>query len=545
MTDDVVIEEIVIETTERGGRGRDGVTGDYVVVEQTNDSGNAPRVRPVRTGAAYGILTTYRMTVSFTTTGTSMAIEVEGVNTPGDPALLKHVNSDVDFDPRSLIPGDVLEFTGRPINPEDPAEGLLNWELIGPGVGLADDTDFAAEVSDRVALTPSRIPALRQGVAANVLRTDFQSDYELLTASRPGRAKMLDPSRILIKMRPWDADYRDGYVRDDTDFTMFEVRNLAGIYHQGLSYPQCWVMMSAWTCFEGVLVPHINYVWDRLIGSSTTNNGQVPSAFDPIGFFGRSDQSVASIVALAASGPLHGHFDQLTFSLNVTGGRKDGAVIPDGADIQATFKPGEVINFTQLDFNGNRAMYGPAYPGGDPKPVIVTSTDVLRFGGGQQCYANAIHQFEPSPGGGVDNGVVVGYALNNCFRYPNRMQARNKAGDLVTPTCSNPAHISGQTAIVGMKDSAIINFPEAVRVTGWRTGPTAGHCFENEMPATAQPARRNGVEIPYDHPGFVIDDAAGPKYRQPIWVGSADFTAETGNQMNYACYYRGVRANGA
>lgn len=363
-------------------------------------------------------------------------------------------------------------------------------------------------------------------------RTDWQAAHELPTSTRSGMAQMMDPTRIIITMWPRAADYRDGYTRTYTDRVQFEMRNLKTIYHSDIA-ADCWVLMGVRTCFDDEWVDHINYSWDRIVGI-TTNNGQIFSMFDPIGFYGSySGTTAAEMMAGNGAGPGHGNFDQLTGTILVYGGIKNGATIADGTAIQATLQPGEIINFTTLDFNGTRAMKDPT-----DDSTVVTSVDVRRFGGGYQMMMNSVLTF------GADAGVAVGYGFNNCFRLANRLQGRNKAGNLITPTCATPGHVSGQTAIAGLADSAVISFPECVRITGWKdTKP--GHAFELELPATIQPARRNGVEIAYDNAGIVSDEAAGPKYRQPIWIGSGDVTDESTNAITFFASFNGVRADGA
>lgn len=415
-------------------------------------------------------------------------------------------------------------------------------ELVGAGLRGSSAADIARRTG---AVPPDTTDEdfyaaftayLANEATAQNLRTAWQGAHELVTQGRPGRAQMKDETRIIVTMWPRDVDYRDGFVRDYDDRVEFEMRNLRGIYHAGF-IKDCWVLMGVRTIFGDRVVDHINYTWDRLVGSST-NNAQIFSVYDPVEFCGKMSTSAAAMMAGNGAGPGHSNFDQLAGTILAYGGIKNGVAIPDGTDITATLKPGDVVNFTTLDFNGNRAYQDP-----DGTPVV-SSVDVRRFGGGYQMMMNSVLTFAGTVGVPGTAGVAVGYGFNNCFRKANRLQGRNKAGAILTPTCVTPGHVVGQTAHVGAKDSAIIYFPECVRITGWND-QSQGHAFESEMVATIQPARRNGVEVPYDNAPFVIDESAGPKYRQPMWVGSTDVTDESGNAITFLATYQGVRANGA
>lgn len=520
---DVTRSDRVINLTPLGGRGRDGITGDYVSLSHDPGStGNVWVLAPIREGAVYDAVSTFTAYVTQTTIASSLAIRVVGVNNDGDQRVVKYANSDTFFDPSLSAVGDIVIFTGKPVNPEDPTEGFSHWEYIGPAGGPASEAEVLAETGTS-AVTPSTLGAWGDAARAQAGRTTYQGFNELVTATKPVRIERPDPYRIVVTTRPIDADYRDGYARSYTDHTVWEFRNLKDIYHAGLG-EECWVLCSMKSVFAGLEVDQCNFVWDRLVGGSSTNNGQIFSMFDSILYGGRESDGAAAINALAGSGPGHGNFDQTSSVILVTGGAKNGATITDGTDVRFTLAPGEVINATQFDFIGNRVLNG---PGGNKFADV---NMLRRLGGGRQLTMNDEVQFVASPA----VGLTVGTGFNCIFRNANRMQARNKAGTV------------SSVETVGVRDSRAFSFTNGVRTTGWNTG-ALGHAFEIEQPVSFQPFRRNGSEVSFAAENYplVIDEAAGPKVRQYIRQGSPTFDAETGNLISFLSYLQGVRANGA
>lgn len=519
---EVTRSDRVIDLTDAGGRGRDGITGDYVsLTHEPGSTGNVWVLAPIRAGAVYDAVSTFTAYVTQTTIASSLAIRVVGVNNEGDQRVVKYANSDTFFDPSQSERGDTIIFTGKPINPDDPTEGFTHWEYVGPVSQPASESEVLDETGTG-SVTPSTLGAWGDAGRAQAGRTQFQSENELVTANKPVRIEMIDPTRIVITTRPADSDYRDGYARTYTDHTIWEMRNLRGIYHTGMS-ADCWELSSMWTVFRGLKVAQCNFTWDRIIGSST-NNGQTPSAFNAVLYGGRASDSIASINALQGSGPYHGNFDQTSSALIVYGGVKNGATVPDATNIQSTLKPGDVINATQFDFIGNRVLNG---PGG----FKFADVNLLRrFGSGRQLILNDETQFVSSP----SVGLTVGTGFNCIFRNANKIQGRSKSG------------VASSVEDVGARDSRSFSFADGVRTTGWST-TALGHAFEIEQPVSFQPFRRNGVEPSFavENYPLVIDEATGPKVRQYIRQGSTSFDAETGNLISTLSYMQGVLANGA
>lgn len=521
MTDDVIIEETVIDLIERGARGRDGITGDYVTLKHEPEStGNVWTLAPIRPGAVYDAVSTYTAYVVEETEATSLSIGVVGVTNEGDERSVKYANSDIFFDPSQSVRGDTIIFTGKPVNPDDPTEGFTHWEYVGPAGSPASEASVLAEIGTGP-VTPPTLGAWGSAGRAQAGRVSYQSQNELVTANKPVRIEMKDPTRIEVTVRPIDDDYRDGYTRFYTDRTIWELRNLRGIYHAGLA-ADCWETSSMASVFHEKYVAHCIFVWDRILGGST-NNGQTPSAFNAVLFGGRATDSTTDINALAGSGPFHGNFDQTTNALLVTGGVKNGVVIPDETDIQATLKPGDIINCTQFDVVGNRVLNG---PGG----LKFADVNLLRrFGGGRQYTVNDEVAFVTS----VATGLTVGTAFNCMFRNANRMQGRNKAGTVTS------------VETVGARDSRSFTFANGVRTTAWDTADD-GRAFEIEQPVGYQPFRRQGTEITFAAENYplVIDEATGPKVRQYVRQGSTTFDTEPGT-LSFLSYMQGVRADGA
>lgn len=521
MTDAVQIEEVRIEMTERGGRGRDGVSGDAVtVIHAPESTDNVWVLEPIRSGVAVDSLMTFTASVIQTTEAESFSVEVRGVNNPGDDRVVRYANADDPVDPRGFSPGDTMELRGKPVDPENPAEGMSHWELIGPVDGPALTADVLAGTGQK-RVTPPGLHAWGEAARAQAGRIAFQGSRELVTASKPGRVEMVDPTRMLFTLRPTDDDYRDGYTRDYTDHVQWEWRNLRGLYHT-LS-ADSWVLCSVASVFDGLWVEHANYSWDRMVGG-TTNNGQIFSMFDAIQFGGRAGDGATTISALGGSGPGHANYDQTTSALLVTGGVKNGATISNGTDVQATLKPGEIINFSQFDIVGNRTLQG---PGG----FTFANVNLLRrLGGGSQLLMNDEVAFVDSEAVGLSAGT----GFNCCFRKANQMQGR-----------SGPDTVSA-VATVGLRDNHVVTFPGAWRVTGWKD-TSVGHCLEIEQPDTYRPFRRNGTQVTPTSANdpLMIDEAAGPKVRQYSYQGSTTFDAETGNTLSFLSYLKAVRANGA
>ena len=521
MTDAVVIDETVIDMTDAGARGRDGITGDYVSLKHEPDStGNVWVVAPIRPGAVYDAVSTYTAYVVEETEATSLAIRVVGVNNEGDQRTLKYANSDTVFDPSLAALGDIIIFTGKPVNPDDPTEGFTHWEYIGPAGGPASEAEVLAGTGTSP-VTPPTLGAWGEAGRAQAERVSYQSENELVTANKPVRIEMKDPTRIEVIVRPIDDDYRDGYARFYSDHTIWEMRNLRGIYHAGLA-ADCWETSSMASVFHEKKVAHCNFAWDRILGGST-NNGQTPSAFNAVLFGGRATDTAATINGLQGSGPFHNNFDQTTSALIVYGGVKNGVTIPDGTDIQSTLKPGDIINATQFDIVGNRVLNG---PGG----LKFADVNLLRrFGGGRQYTLNDEVAFVTDPA----TGLTVGTLFNCMFRNADKMQARNKAG------------VVSAVEDVGARDSRIFSFTDGVRTTGWNSAD-GGRAFEIEQPVGYQPFRRQGSEVAFASENYplVIDEATGPKVRQYVRQGSTSFDVEPGT-LSFLSYMQGVRADGA
>lgn len=511
---EVVRADRVIELTESALPGRDGLTGDFLNLVQTNDSGNNVKARVTQPGAAFGPLTTFRLDLTYPTIGESLDLEIEGLN-DGDPRQIRYAGTNIPVNPSTLNLPLTIQVTGIPLE-----DGLDAFALVGPGIGPATEEDVLAGTG-RDAVTPETLTPWGVAARAAAGRVTFQGSQELVSASKPGRVEMVDPTRMLFTARPSDEDYRDGYVRDYTDHVQFEFRNLRGIYETVSA--DSWVLCSVASVFDGLFVDHANYSWDRLVGGNT-NNGQIFSMFDAIQFGGRASDGASTISALGGSGPGHHHYDQTTSALIVNGGVKNGAVIANGTDVQATLKPGEIMNFSQFDIVGNRTLQG---PGG----FTFASVNLLRrLGGGSQLLMNDEVEFVDSEA----VGLTVGTGFNCCFRKATRMQGRS-APDTVSAV-----------ATVGLKDNHAVTFPGAYRVTGWKD-TSVGHCLEIEQPETYRPFRRNGSQVTHvsANDPLMIDEAAGPKVRQYSYQGSSTFDAETGNTLSFLSYLKGVRANGA
>lgn len=511
---EVTRSDRVIELKDSGLSGKDGLTGDFLNLIQTNESGNNVQAQVVQSGALFGPLTTFSIDLTYETEGESLDLEIAGLN-DGDPRQVQYAGSNIPVNPSTLTIPTTIQVRGMPLG-----DGFSHFALVGPGIGPAPLEDVLSGTGQG-SVTPGTLMPWGEAARAGAGRVAYQGSAELVTASKPGRVEMVDPTRMLHTIRPNDDDYRDGYVRDYTDHVEFEWRNLRGIYEDVAA--DSWVLCSIASVFDGLRVEHANFAWDRIVGSST-NNGQIFSMFDAIQFGGKASDAPATISALGGSGPGHHHYDQTTNALLVTGGVKNGAVIPNGTDVQATLKPGEIINFSQFDIVGNRTLQG---PGG----FTFANVNMLRrMGGGAQLLMNEEVAFVSSE----PVGLTVGTGFNCCYRKANRMQGR-----------SGPATVSA-VADVGLRDNHVVTFPNAWRVTGWKD-TSVGHALDIEQPDTYRPFRRNGVQVAHvsANDPLMIDEATGPKVRQYSCQGSTTFDAETGNTLGFLSYLKAVRANGA
>lgn len=133
----VVREDRVITIgEERGARGRDGVTGGLIMLEQTNSSGSAPVLAPVEAGSAYGIGNVYAYTHGYATTADTITFEITGFNDT-DARLGKIAGSTENFDPKSLSIGQTVIIQMVPSGPRAGA-----FDVLHPGVSpaSADET---------------------------------------------------------------------------------------------------------------------------------------------------------------------------------------------------------------------------------------------------------------------------------------------------------------------------------------------------------------------------------------------------------------------
>lgn len=128
---DVAIIRRSITLDETGGRGRDGVSGDAVAIEQTNSNGAAVQAQVVSEGAAFGADTLYKFKVAYETAADSMTFEIAGWN-DGDPRLAKIAGTMSNFDPKALSVGDtvLLSYVSA-------GDRLGVWDVVFPSAALA------------------------------------------------------------------------------------------------------------------------------------------------------------------------------------------------------------------------------------------------------------------------------------------------------------------------------------------------------------------------------------------------------------------------
>lgn len=281
----------VIEMGDRGARGRDGLTGDYFRLTQTNASGSEVQAEVDQDGTTHGIGSLYGLAIGYASAADSMSLEIEGVN-DGDERLIKYARTDINVSPADLEIGDLLMVRGRP----DGSGGIAHWEMMAPGLLTATEAETLARTRDDVAVTPDGLGEAIESIIAPLdwaLRHGVPNPSKKCVTFKQAEHRWLE--RLPLK-------YDAGVNPSNSDYAEYEMVN-AGPF-QSPAIARCWALNSLRHMVDGRLILLSHFSFDSLAGSQW-NNGMGPSTAEFAMELGEQGATVDA-TNFAFKGPWHG-----------------------------------------------------------------------------------------------------------------------------------------------------------------------------------------------------------------------------------------------
>lgn len=307
----VTVNQTVIDLGGSGLRGRDGLTGDYLRLTQTNASGSAIQAEVNQIGAAFGGSTLFGLEVGYTTSAESMTLEIQGFN-DGDARLVKIAGSDTNFNPAGNAVGDFLLFSF--INAGTRAGA---FEVTAPGLAPATGTEVVARSKADVAVTPAGFGTAVESVIAPLdwaLRHGVPNPSKKVVFFKQAAHRILQ--RVPLK-------YDAGANASNSDYAEYEMVD-SGQF-QSPAITRCWSLNSIRQMVDGRLLLHSHFSFDSLSGS-TWNNGMGPSTMEFAIELGEAGTTVNG-TNFPFKGPWHGGMGYVSSQIFIDGsGAVDYAV---------------------------------------------------------------------------------------------------------------------------------------------------------------------------------------------------------------------------